>query len=231
MEPKIKHRWDLTPSEALKLQVELAKQVSVKSVLRWEEIKLVAGIDVAYSRISAKSYAAVIVFDFKRREPIVSSTAILQTNFPYLPGLLSFRESPAVISALRSLKLTPDIIVCDGQGIAHPRGFGLASHLGVIYDLPAIGCAKTILFGVPEKVSGTPTKTCIKLLHPVSKNTIGCLLRSTVNRQPVVISAGHKISLSLACRIIRHFCGKYRIPEIIRQPHLLSTYLRMQDNA
>lgn len=231
MEPKIKHHWDLTPSAAIKLQLEMAKQVSLKNSLRWEDINLVAGIDVAYSRISARSYAAVVVFDFKRREPIATSTSILQTTFPYVPGLLSFREAPAVIAALRNLKLNPDIIVCDGQGIAHPRGFGLASHLGVIFDLPAIGCAKTILFGVPEKTSSSTAKTCTKLLHPVTKTTIGCLLRTTLNRQPVVVSAGHKITLSMACRIIRHFCGKYRIPEIVRQPHLLSTHLRVQDNA
>lgn len=228
MEPKIKHRWDLTPKEAMELQRELARAVSLKDVLRWQDIKIVAGVDVAYSKISGKSYAAVVVFDFNHKEPIARATAIRRTDYPYIPGLLSFREAPAIISALRKIKLQVDLLVCDGQGIAHPRACGLASHLGVLYDLPAIGCAKTILFGSPEKTLPDRAGSYVNLLHPTEKKIVASLLRTKDRCRPIIVSPGHKISLSLARRIILHFCDKYRLPEILRQPHLISNYLQVK---
>lgn len=229
MRPKIEHRWDLLPGEAIKLQSELAKRVSQKPAIRWEDIQYVAGVDVSYSRQTGRSYVAVVVFDFQRREPAEIVTASLTTTYPYIPGLLSFREAPAVITALEKITLPIDILVCEGQGIAHPRGVGLATHIGIIYDIPSIGCAKNILFGNPADELPLKAGAYVNLLHPEKKKIIGSLVRTKDACKPIVVSVGHKITLSLARRVILHFCGKYRLPEIIRQPHLLSHSLFKTD--
>ncbi|MCD6385030.1 endonuclease V [Candidatus Sumerlaeota bacterium] len=229
MKLKLKHRWDLLPGEAIRLQAELAGRVSRKSTLRWKDIKLVAGVDVSYSRQTGKSYAGVVVFDFARKEPVETFTASLPTTYPYIPGLLSFREAPAVIAALDKISLPIDVLVCEGQGIAHPRGIGLATHLGIIYDIPTIGCAKSILFGEPAGELPLRAGSYVNLLHPDQKKILGYIVRTKDACRPVVVSPGHKISLPLARRVILQFCGKYRLPEIIRQPHILSHSLYKAD--
>ena len=182
--------------------------------------------DVSYSPITCKSYAAVVVFDFKSREPVEEATAIVTTGYPYVPVLLSFREIPPLIKALGKIKTPPDLLVCDGQGIAHQRGMGLATHLGLIFDTPSIGCAKSILIGEPAEERALEKGSSVRLLHPKTGKTVGMLLRTKRNCRPMVISIGHKVSLAFAKKVVLYFSDKYRVPEITRQAHLLSNVIR-----
>ncbi|HEX9181530.1 MAG TPA: endonuclease V, partial [Burkholderiales bacterium] len=153
---KLRHRWDLAPSEAVALQERIRHRVETRD--RLGEVRHVAGVDVGFERDGAVTRAAVAVLDFPGLEPADFAVARRPTRFPYVPGLLSFREIPAALEALSGLRVRPDLVLCDGQGIAHPRRVGLASHLGLAADLPAIGVAKTRLIGshgeVPERKGG-----------------------------------------------------------------------------
>lgn len=145
MEPRVKHSWKLTEKEAVQLQQELARQVIAED--RLADVQYVAGVDVAYSKHSDKLIAAVVVLEAESLNMVDSAVVEDNVHFPYIPGLFSFRELPPVIKAFQQIKTAPQLIVCDGQGLAHPRRFGLASHLGVLVDLPTIGCGKTRLLG------------------------------------------------------------------------------------
>lgn len=145
MLPKMNHSWELSEGEALAMQDKLTSKV-VKDD-RYGHIQLVAGVDVAYAKNSDKLIAAIVVLNAKTLEVVEKVTAEAKVQFPYVPGLFSFRELPPLIKAFAKLKNSPDLIVCDGQGYAHPRRFGLACHLGVIFDVPTIGCGKTRLLG------------------------------------------------------------------------------------
>jgi deoxyribonuclease V len=140
MKPRLTHRWDLTIEEAASLQIELARLVVGED--RFDrEVTLVAGVDVAYATEGKQVFAAVVVFEAGSLNVVETQTAVGEAAFPYVPGLFSFREIPVIVEALAKLGREPELIVCDGQGVAHPRRFGLASHLGVLFDVPTIGCA------------------------------------------------------------------------------------------
>lgn len=212
MKPQIiTHSWNLSEEQALQLQHELATQVITEDCLG--EVKNIAGVDVAYDKTSDKIIAAVVVLDAKTLEVIEQSTAENTAQFPYIPSLFSFRELPSVVEALKNLQITPDLIVCDGQGLAHPRRFGLACHLGVLFDIPTIGCGKTRLIGEycePEKNRGAMT--------PLIDNheIIGCALRTQDSIKPVYVSIGNRVSLATACAWILKLSTKYRLPETTR---------------
>jgi len=189
-----RHRWDLTPTEAVALQRELAPQIDTVTPLPLDALALVGGIDVSVK--DNVSRAAIVV--------------------PYIPGLLSFREGAVIISALRQLQHTPDVFIVDGQGIAHPRHIGIAAHIGLWIDVPTVGCGKTRLTGThepvpPEKGAWSP------LLH--HGGVIGAALRTRANVKPVFISVGNRATLSTALELVMRCVTRYRLPEPIRAAH------------
>lgn len=208
----IKHDWNISEVEALALQKELAAKV-VKTD-QFNEIKLIAGVDVAYKKDNDNLVAAVVVLDANSLEIVETATAEDKVQFPYIPGLFSFRELPPLIQAFAKLQHSPDLVVCDGQGYAHPRRFGLACHLGVIFDIPTIGCGKTRLLG--EHQDPSPIRGAIAPLMDHNE-VIGNVLRTQTRINPIYVSIGHRISLSTACDWILKLSPKYRLPETTRQ--------------
>jgi deoxyribonuclease V len=203
--------WAQTIEEATAIQQELRHLVIQEDKLG--EVRYVAGVDVGFQDNYAITQAAVAVLSFPDLQLVESAIATLPTTFPYVPGFLSFREIPAILKALEKLTIIPDLILCDGQGIAHPRRFGIACHLGVSIDVPTIGAAKSLLIGKhedlsPEKGSWQP------LLH--RGEVIGAVLRSRTNVNPLYISSGHRISLSTAIDYVLRCTTKYRLPETTR---------------
>lgn len=220
MRPVFEHPWNLTPAEAIALQQQLRQRV--ERVDRLPEIRHVAGVDVGFEQGGAVTRAAVAVLAFPELRLVETALARRPTQFPYVPGLLSFRELPAVLDALAGLKTPPDVILCDGQGIAHPRRFGIACHLGVLLDLPTIGVGKTRLIGrhaEPGDVKGA----WVPLID--GGETIGAVLRTRAGVKPVYVSSGHRISLETAIRLTLACVTRYRLPETTRQAHRLASGL------
>ena len=212
MQIKQRHDWNLTTSEAKIIQEELQKEVITEDKFK-QPVKYVAGVDMGFEDNGTISRAAVAVLSFPDLQLQEQSIAKRATTFPYIPGFLSFREIPAVLDALQKINTIPDIILCDGQGIAHPRRLGIASHLGVILDMPTIGVAKSLLIGkyeeVPqEKGSWQP------LIH--KNETIGAVLRTRSHVKPVYVSSGHRVSLPTAIDYVLRCTPKYRLPETTR---------------
>lgn len=207
----IPHPLNITPKEAICIQRRLAG--AVRHVKPKKKIRTVAGVDVAFSRDDKKCFAAVVVWDITLKTIIETQTASKEINFPYVPGLLTFREAPAVLAALKKLKHTPDAIMYDGHGIAHPRRFGIAAHLGVLVGLPTIGCAKSRLVG--EYRQPGPRRGSRTLLKDKGE-TIGVVLRTRDNVKPVFVSVGHKIDLETAVDTVLACSIGYRLPEPTR---------------
>lgn len=207
----VTHCWSLSEAEALMLQQRLASKVIKEDKLN--QIQFVAGVDVAYAKESNKLVAAVVILDADTLEVIETVIAEDKAQFPYIPGLFSFRELPSLIKAFAKLNHTPDLIVCDGQGYAHPRRFGLACHLGVIFDVPTIGCGKTRLLGEHEEPSKERSATA-----PLIDNdeVVGNVLRTQNGINPIYVSIGHRISLATACKWVLRLAPKYRLPETTR---------------
>jgi deoxyribonuclease V len=203
------------PDEAIAMQKQLASQVVRISQLG--DINRVAGADVAIRGNIAKS--AVVVLSFPELKVIESATAAVPVHFPYIPGLLSFREGPAIIKAVEKLRQQPEIIIFDGQGIAHPRRFGLASHMGVLMDMPTIGCAKTRFWG---NHGALPLKkgSCIPLYDNLE--IIGAVVRTRDDVKPVYVSIGHLLDLNTAIEIVLNCCKRCRLPETTRAAHHLA---------
>ncbi|MDB9528636.1 deoxyribonuclease V [Oscillatoria sp. CS-180] len=204
--------WPETAAEAIALQNELRSQISLQDELP-ESIELVAGVDAGFEEGGNVTRAAVVVLEFPSLQLVDYALKKRPTSFPYVPGLLSFREIPTVLDALSALKLTPDLILCDGQGLAHPRRFGIACHLGLIVDCPTIGVAKSRLVGTHADVP-SDKGTWVPLLDKTE--TIGAVLRSRTNTNPLYISLGHRISLSTALEYVLRCTPKYRLPETTR---------------
>ena len=212
MKIKQRHNWNLTTSEAKTIQEELRKEVITEDKFE-KPVKYVAGVDMGFEADGTISRAAVAVLSFPDLQLEEQTIAKRPTSFPYIPGFLSFREIPAVLDALEKINITPDIILCDGQGLAHPRRLGIACHLGVILDIPTIGVAKSWLIGDYEEVS--QQKGSWKyLIH--NNETIGALLRTRENVKPLYVSSGHRISLPTAIDYVLQCTPKYRLPETTR---------------
>jgi deoxyribonuclease V len=211
MNQVISHAWDLSEAEACALQQLLAAKVERED--RFTQINTIAGVDVAYDKNSARLIAAAVVIDAASLAVVEQVTAAGLLQFPYIPGLFSFRELPAIAEALQELKCTPDLIVCDGQGIAHPRRFGLACHVGVLFDVPTIGCGKTRLTGTHDLVG--PLRGSFQPLIDRDE-IVGCALRTQDHINPLFVSTGHRIALATAIRWILHLCANYRQPESTR---------------
>lgn len=209
-------KFNLTPKEAVLEQNELRQNISTEPLK--SEIKYIAGADVSCNMFGKYAYAGIVVFTYPELELIEYSCARTDMPFPYIPGLLSFREIPALLLALEGIKNRPDVIVVDGHGIAHPRHIGIASHFGLASGIPTIGCAKNILYGktsMPRKEKGG--REVIK--DPKTDEVIGVSLRSKDNVNPVFVSPGHSISLSEAVEIIENSLKGYRLPEETRIAH------------
>jgi deoxyribonuclease V len=213
------HPWDLTPADARALQTAMAG--GVERADRFGPIMLVAGIDVGFEQGGKITRAAVAVLRLADLEPVDQAIARRPTTFPYVPGLLSFREIPAVLDALAALRTSPQLLVCDGQGLAHPRRFGLASHLGWVLDAPCIGVAKSRLIGSfapPAQTRGATSP----LLD--GEEIIGAVLRSRAGVSPVFVSTGHRVGLESAVALAMACTRRYRLPETTRHAHRLASH-------
>ncbi|MCF8030025.1 MAG: deoxyribonuclease V [Desulfohalobiaceae bacterium] len=210
-------RWPENLEQARAEQERLRQYVVSRDDFTGPEV--VAGVDVAYHRERNLATAAVSVLSVKDLRPVDASTASEPIRFPYIPGYLSFRELPAAIKAMQGLKTPPDMFLCDGQGIAHPRGLGLASHLGVLLDIPCVGVAKSRLVGTHKSVG--QEKGQWRELSWKGK-TVGIVLRSRTRVKPIYVSCGHRVGLSSSRDIVLSLTRKYRLPETTRQAHALS---------
>ncbi len=215
------HRWDVSPEEAVAIQNRLCSQLDLQS--EPESIETAAGVDVSYDKGSDWLFAAVVVLQLSSLQVVETAAVTARVPFPYIPGLLSFREAPVVIRAWEKLKVKPDCLICDGQGIAHPRRFGIACHLGLWLDIPSIGCAKSLLVGTYQE-PGEKRGSVAPLYH--RREQVGVILRTKDRVEPVFISQGHKISLKKAIEVVLACCTKYRLPEPTRRAHLLVNEIR-----
>ncbi|MCB1920622.1 MAG: deoxyribonuclease V [Candidatus Competibacteraceae bacterium] len=218
MKTAVAHSWNLSPAEAIALQRELRPHLILED--RLAAVRRVAGVDVGFEESGAVTRAAIAVLRYPELEVLETAIARRPTSFPYVPGLLSFRELPAVLEALESLREPPDLLLCDGQGIAHPRRLGIASHLGLLVDIPSIGVAKTRLYGIhddPPNQRGAWAPLWAK------GEIIGAVLRTRSNVKPLYISPGHRISLDTAIHYVMACCTRYRLPETTRHAHRLAS--------
>jgi Deoxyinosine 3''endonuclease (endonuclease V) len=220
MKIKPLHDWNLSPTEAIQLQKQLAFEV-IREDKFTAPIKNVAGIDLGYDSKNDTSCAVVVVLKFPELEPVETAEALMPIQFPYVPGLLSFREVPVAVRALEKLKTAPDLIICDGQGIAHPRRFGIACHIGLITDVPTIGAAKSILVGKYENL-GEKRGSTADLIHRREK--VGVALRTKDKVQPVYVSIGHRIGLETAVEYVLKCAPKYRLPETTRLADKMASF-------
>ncbi|MDY6912086.1 MAG: deoxyribonuclease V [Chloroflexota bacterium] len=205
------HDWQVTPARAVMIQRELAGRISTEDGCL--DVKLVAGVDISVSRLGGMGRGAVVVLRYPELNLVESQVAEWEIDFPYVPGLLSFREAPVLLAACEKLSSTPDLILVDGQGWAHPRRLGLASHLGLLWDKPTIGCAKSRLCGEHDPV-GIGRGEFSRLTD--RGEIIGVVLRTKTNVKPLYISPGHKISLESSIQWALN-CGRgYRLPEPTR---------------
>jgi deoxyribonuclease V len=210
--------WDLSPAEARALQERLAGRAELSD--RLGALALVAGIDVGFEDRGRVTRAAVAVMSFSNLQLVESALARRPTAFPYVPGLLSFREIPAVLEALAALACTPDLLLADGQGLAHPRRFGLACHLGWLLDAPTIGVAKSRLLGefAPPSDQRGAWSPLLDRGEPV-----GAAVRSRRGVKPLFVSPGHRVDIATAVRLTLACTGRYRVPEPSRAAHQLAS--------
>ena len=208
------HRWDLSTAEARAIQERLRSRVRVEPLER--SPRLVAGIDVTYPEGAGSALAGVIVMRLPSLEIVERVFAEVPLAFPYVPGFLSFREAPAVLAALRRLAAEPDLLLFDGQGLAHPRRFGLACHVGVIVDRPSVGCAKSLLVGAHAEPGAR--RGCRRRIVDRGE-TVGVALRTRDAVRPVYVSVGHRIDLAGAVRAVLGCSRGHRSPEPLREAH------------
>jgi deoxyribonuclease V len=209
--PRAPHRWSVTPKQAVEIQRRIAQRVATGACGR--RLRFVAGTDLAFSADGSTCFAAAVVWDAIEHCVVEQQVSRRAVTFPYVPGLLTFREAPAVLAALRKLRTAPDALICDGHGYSHPRRCGLASHVGVVVGLPTVGCAKSVLIGeyrAPGQRRGARTP----LLH--GAEPIGAVVRTRDGIKPVFVSVGHRLSLEEAVELVLACVTRYRLPEPTR---------------
>ncbi|MDX6695043.1 MAG: deoxyribonuclease [Blastocatellia bacterium] len=215
------HEWAVTPREAVELQKSLRERVRIEPLAR--PIETIAGADISFNKFSPVMYAGIVVLRLPHLEVLEEVGVVSETRFPYVPGLLSFRESPSVLEAWSKLKTEPDAVMFDGQGLAHPRRVGIACHVGLLINRPTIGCAKSVLvgkFAEPGRERGSWSEMIDK------GEVVGAALRTKTNVQPVYVSPGHLIDLEGAIQLTLASDGGYRQPEPTRRAHNLVNALR-----
>lgn len=208
------HAWDVSASEAIAIQRRLHRLIRQEWAPVAVEGQRVAGIDVGIKKDMAR--AAVVVLNYPALALLDVALAEAPVSFPYVPGLLTFREGPIVLAALARLQLEPDLLIFDGQGIAHPRRLGLAAHIGVLVDRPSIGCAKSRLWGKHQEPG--PEKGDYALLYD-DQQVIGAVVRTRTGVKPVYVSVGHRIDLPRAIEYVLGCCTRFRLPETTRLAH------------
>jgi deoxyribonuclease V len=218
---QFEHPWDVTAQEAMAIQERLSKEILAED--RFGPVAHVAGVDVGFEKGNTITRAAVAVLSFPELDLIEHAIVRQTTTFPYIPGLLSFREAPAILNALAGLSSPPDLLLCDGQGLAHPRRFGLACHIGLLSDIPSIGVAKTRLIGQHDPV---PEERGSRQPLWDDDQVIGTVLRTRTGVKPLYISIGHRISLKTAVAVVLRCAPKYRLPETTRWADRLASQKR-----
>src|SRR2546421_613319 len=220
------HEWKVSPREAVELQKSLRERVRLVPLAK--KVRTIAGADISFNKFEPTVYAGIVVLSLPSLEVVEEVGVVSETKFPYVPGLLSFRESPSVLEAWAKLKTEPDAVMFDGQGIAHPRRVGIASHVGLLIDRPTLGCAKSVLVGKfeePDEERGSWSPMIDK------GETIGAALRTKTRVQPIYVSPGHLIDLAGAIELTLASNGGYRQPEPTRRAHLLVNALRRSERA
>jgi deoxyribonuclease V len=221
MNTPLLHPWKVSPAEAIQIQEKLRKRLRLRPP--GTRLKTVAAGDVSYSREDDMTYAAFLLYTYPGLTLLESAPAKARASFPYIPGLLTFREAPILLKAFSRLRTRPDLILIDGQGIAHPRFMGIAAHIGLILNLPAIGCAKSRLIGTHEEPAPDRGKR-VPLL--VGDRVVGMVLRTREGVKPVYVSPGHRMDMETSVKIVLSLCRGYRIPEPLRQAHIFVNQLR-----
>jgi deoxyribonuclease V len=222
------HEWEMTPREAVELQKSMRERVRIAPPRK--KIKTVAGADISFNKFETTVYAGVVVLVLPSLEVVEEVGVISETKFPYVSGLLSFREAPSVLEAWAKLKTEPDAVMFDGQGIAHPRRVGIASHVGLFLNRPTFGCAKSVLVGKyeePDEERGSWTP----LVDPKNGETVGAAVRTKTRTHPIYVSPGHLIDLASAIELTLACDGGYRQPEPTRRAHHLVNALRRGERA
>jgi deoxyribonuclease V len=209
----IQHPWPKTPQDAIALQQQLRDQVILQHGFDEDTVRLIGGTDVGFEDQGKTTRAAIVTIQWPDLTVVEQQLVRTPTTFPYVPGLLSFREIPALLKAFEQLQQVPDLILCDGQGIAHPRRLGIASHLGLLLNCPTIGVAKSRLVGIHDEVPEARGNWAI--LHDRSE-IIGAVLRTRLRVKPLYISTGHRIGLESAIAWVMNCCTRYRLPEPTR---------------
>ena len=216
LRPRRLHDWNVTPSQAMEIQKKLAPRVIRSGAIA--NLRLAAGVDLAFSNDWTECIAGVVLWNVPEARVVEQHVARKRVSFPYVPGLLSFREAPALIAAIGKLRTEPDVFLFDGQGYAHPRRFGLACHVGLLLDRPSLGCAKSLLVGEYDELGETRGSTS-PLVH--NGERVGVTLRTRDGVNPVYVSAGHRITLASAVDVVLQCCLRYRLPEPTRLADIL----------
>ena len=224
------HDWNvtLTPKEAIELQKQLKDEVQLVPLTR--EPSLIGGADVSMNRFAKEGFAGFVTLSFPELRLVNHAVVKSAIPFPYIPGLLSFREIPMLLDAWEQLSTKPDVLVVDGIGIAHPRRLGIASHLGLVLGIPTIGCAKSVLTGIYDDPGGEPGEAS-PLTDPRTKEVIGMALRTKARVKPVFVSPGHLITLEESVELVRRCVLKHRLPEPTRYAHNTVNEYRLRDLA
>jgi len=212
--PDLQHRWDLSVKDAEAVQRALASLVETRD--RLPPLETVCGVDVSHSRRSSRVVASAVLLAYPAMTIVAEAYAEMDAPFPYIPGLLAFRELPAVLAALERLPQKPDLLITDGHGLSHPRRFGIACHLGVLTDIPTIGCAKSLLVGSAPEVGGAVGARSPLVLDG---SVVGYAVRTRADVKPIFVSTGHRVSPETAVDIILACCRRFRLPEPIRAAH------------
>ncbi|HEX8138824.1 MAG TPA: deoxyribonuclease V [Pyrinomonadaceae bacterium] len=220
------HDWNVSPREAIELQKSLRERVSLTPLTR--PVETIAGTDISFNKFSTTVYAGIVVLRLPALEVVEEVGVVSETRFPYVPGLLSFRETPSVLEAWAKLKTEPDAVMFDGQGLAHPRRVGIACHVGLLIERPTLGCAKSVLVGKYEE-PGEERGSWSEMID--RGETVGAALRTKSRVQPIYVSPGHLIDLPGAIRLTLECDGGYRQPEPTRRAHLLVNALRRGERA
>lgn len=224
MQLHTRHQWDVTPKEAIDIQKQLADQIQLQPLT--QPIGSVAGADVSFNKNSELVFAAVVLLSFPQLTLIEQVSATGITHFPYIPGLLSFREAPILLAAFEKLSIVPDVVICDGHGIAHPRRLGIAAHLGLCLERPTLGCAKKKLTGLYEAHQLAPTAGATIALKDKENQIIGSVVRTKMGIKPVFVSPGHQMDITTAVDVVLNCCRGYKLPEPTRQAHLWVNQVR-----
>jgi deoxyribonuclease V len=220
------HPWDVQICEAREIQIKLQAKIDLNNKIDIKKLRLIAGSDISCTPHGNRLYASAVIYNYPELQIVKKYVYQDEVNFPYVPGYLSFREAPVLLKLFKDVSENIDLLLCDGQGIAHPRGIGLASHLGLFLNLPTIGCAKSVLVG--EYQEPGENKGCSAPLL-FKNNVVGTVLRTRQGVKPIFVSPGHKIRLKPATEVVLNCCPRYRIPEPIRAAHQEVTMFRIRE--